>query len=103
MCRSVGLPFLLLVAASCASSERSAYEFCKQEVIKELTSPASARFPDRNDPALTINAGDGEAFISGHVDSQNAFGAMMRSNFVCSLETNQGKWAPTLVSVLPAR
>ncbi|ULJ69262.1 hypothetical protein MIS45_11070 [Wielerella bovis] len=56
---------------------------CEDEVKKQLKAPASAQFSNwqyrYNDSTKTHT-------LSGSVDSQNSYGAMLRSNFVCTAE-----------------
>lgn len=56
---------------------------CEDEVKKQLKAPASAQFGNwqyrYNDSTKTHT-------LSGSVDSQNSYGAMLRSNFVCTAE-----------------
>lgn len=73
-------------------SEADAYEAIKAEVAPNLTSPGSARFQ----PASEALSGGGEtcSFIyQGYVDSQNQFGALLRSNWVGTVAKNHaGKY-----------
>lgn len=60
-----------------------AYICAQQEVEKHLMSPASADFP------LGIEGnpiGENMYLVSSYVDSQNAFGAMIRTEFICNVE-----------------
>lgn len=68
------------------------YEFCKREVERELLAPGTARFPERNDPDLLIHVNQGSALVLGYVDSENAFGALLRSRFRCTYEQQGGEW-----------
>lgn len=67
-------------------------------VRAQLKAPATAIFPDCvwkiNEYEIT---GDGkEYFVQGYVDSQNGFGAMLRSRFVVKLDKN---YAATKVAI----
>ncbi len=58
---------------------------CAQMKVKEqLKSPSTADFQPSID--MQIETTDNLSYkIAGYVDSQNGFGAMVRSNFVCDL------------------
>ena len=62
---------------------------CAQyEVAKNLKSPSTADFP------WSLNAtsiGKNKYIIKNYVDSQNAFGAIIRTNYVCTVEVLDSK------------
>lgn len=58
---------------------RKAYGLVTNEVARHLKSPASARFSSFEE-ARVGNDSDAPRF-HGHVDSQNSFGALLRSEF----------------------
>lgn len=59
-----------------------------QEIVRErLTSPASAKFP-WGDFKYAVNGP--VVVVSSHVDSANAFGAMLRSDWSCQARHNGG-------------
>ena len=56
-------------------------EYCAQEQVKNnLKSPTTAEF---NTKASVSSYNDTTFIVSGTVDSQNGFGAMIRSNYSC--------------------
>jgi hypothetical protein len=58
-----------------------------QECVKErLKSPSSADFPWGSDCVTKIS--DNTYVINSYVDSQNSFGAMLRTNFTCQVTLN---------------
>jgi hypothetical protein len=68
---------LVLSLTGCGRS--SLFASCEELVKNELKSPASAQFSGETQSNLdssTVN-------IDGTVDSQNGFGAMIRSTFEC--------------------
>lgn len=69
---------LLLAAVSVACSPSKAP--CRETVLRHLKAPATAKF--------TITHSDARETI-GWVDSENTYGAMLRTGFVC--EINEGK------------
>lgn len=59
-----------------------AYVVCQQFVEDRLTSPASAEYGDTYSRATT-HLGGGRYRVETYVDSENAFGATLRSDFTC--------------------
>ena len=54
---------------------------CKRAVLKILKSPGSARFPELGKTTYSVEGG---AYVNtGYVDSQNSYGALLRSRFFC--------------------
>lgn len=56
-----------------------------------LTSPSTAEFPSRSEYSIS-NLGNSECMVSSHVDSQNGFGAEVRSNWTATVKDNAGNW-----------
>ena len=63
------------------SDEKSFYIFQTEEAIKQiLQAPSTAKFPwDYNE--YNVKKKDGSVIVQGYVDSQNGFGAMLRSTY----------------------
>ena len=62
----------------------AAYEAAKTEVARRLQSPGSAKFPEASAPkgGVMLAGFDGCQFgVSAWVDSQNGFGALVRTRF----------------------
>lgn len=60
-----------------------AHIMANEFVQKRLVSPSTAKFPKFSDPGVRILEDDGCVFsVFGYVDSQNKFGAMIRTEFV---------------------
>lgn len=56
-----------------------------QDFVKQrLKAPASAQFATNCDEGSN-QLNDSSFFIVGHVDSQNSFGALLRSNYTCRI------------------
>lgn len=67
-------------------SEILAYNYAIMFVKEQLKSPASAKFPDsRLKKSHTTALGGGKYRINSWVDSQNSFGAMIRTKFSCTI------------------
>lgn len=66
---------------------------CRGFVEKSLKSPATAEFQNYNKFAANQDSGSNNYWVSGYVDSQNSFGAMIRTNFACELKrSDSGQW-----------
>ena len=85
----VALAFLALPVSACSSGgsgpekdagdEWSAQAVCEEFVKDRLKSPSTADFSDENREQLT----DTVFVVTGSVDSENGFGAMIRNDFTC--------------------
>ena len=70
-----------------ANMNISAQETCKESVKNQLKSPSTAKFSDID----TVSEGGDNYTVSGHVDSENSFGAMIRSSWTCTFDGSYGK------------
>lgn len=73
---------------------------CKEAVLKILKAPASAKFPKFSDASYSVPGGI--YFLQGDVDSQNSYGALLRSPFSCSIAfegNNKGGMLYTLADL----
>ena len=70
---------------------------CQEKMLQLLKSPGSARFGD----VKIYNDGGGSYHISNWVDSQNGFGAMLRTRYTCRVETDDGVAFTANVQILP--
>lgn len=59
---------------------------CEQFIEERLVSPGSAEFQPAGE--YVVSGSGSEYVVSGHVDSDNAFGASLRSDFVCTIRDN---------------
>ena len=66
-----------------------AWVVCQQFLEGQLKSPASAKYPSGY-PDYTTHLGAGQYRVAAYVDSQNAFGAMIRTDFTCMVQHTQG-------------
>ncbi len=71
-------------AKSYLSNDEIAYA-AQQFVEKSLKSPSTAEFPGLFKSTVTKKGSD-TYYISSYVDSENGFGAMIRSNYVVELK-----------------
>jgi hypothetical protein len=68
------------------SSPTSAYYHVEIFVKKQLKSPSTAKFPSEKEKDKHTNSlGFGKYKIDSWVDSQNSFGATIRTKFSCSI------------------
>ena len=65
------------------NSKITALTAAQEEVKARLKSPSSADFPWGSDCVTKIS--DNTYIINSYVDSQNSFGAMLRTNFTCQI------------------
>jgi hypothetical protein len=61
---------------------------CQEKFIPDrLKAPATAQFS-----SVTVSGFSGTYTVSGAVDSQNAFGALVRASFTCSVHLDGDQW-----------
>lgn len=73
--------------------DRDAFNICKEFVEDRLKAPSTAVFRNyfEDDGEVTVTgSGSGPYTVRSSVDSQNGFGAMLRSDFVCTVENTSG-------------
>jgi hypothetical protein len=94
---AIGASFLLLVLIIAGSGlfgddSVSAWNVAKTFVADDLKSPTTAQFPGY-DASFVTKTGDREYRVSSWVDSQNGFGAMVRSDWSCVVHfTGSASW-----------
>ena len=64
---------------------------CRRAVQSRLKAPASAKFDDARVSTAVDPAGGWTFHVEGSVDSQNAFGAMLRARYGCLVATTDGE------------
>lgn len=73
-------------STSQTSNKFLAYNYAEDFVKKRLKSPSSAEFPGVSEKNQHIQElGNHKYKITSWVDSQNSFGAMIRSRFSCTI------------------
>jgi hypothetical protein len=65
--------------------EDEAFGVATNLVKRELIAPRTAIFCDRQE-AIAFGDGASNVTVSGYVDAQNSFGALLRKQFYCELE-----------------
>jgi hypothetical protein len=63
---------------------------CQDAMRRRLKAPATAQFPLVREVDVD-RTGDGKYSYRSYVDSQNSFGAMLRTQFSCDAETDDGE------------
>ena len=77
-----------------------AYNYSEDCVKKILKAPGTAKFPGLLEKADHIkDLGGGRYQINSWVDSQNGFGALLRSRFVCIVKINPSSYQCEDVSI----
>lgn len=70
----------------------SAFVMSQNFTKKQLKAPSTAKFP-RYSEGRVADLGNGEYRVSSYVDAQNAFGAMIRTNYICKVKyVGNDKW-----------
>lgn len=62
--------------------DRELYSQCKTKILEKLVSPATAIFVE--EAIVSSKLSDVKIGLYLYVDSSNAFGAMIRSKFICT-------------------
>jgi len=94
--------FIVIALVSCMSSSNDeprkehstsgASVMSEQFVLEKLKSPGSAKFASIFDQKID-DLGEGRYKVTSYVDSQNGFGALVRTNYVCTLKyVGNDKW-----------
>jgi len=79
-------------AARCGSGNyHDAYFYGKEYVKRNLKAPSSAKFGSYGNSSVQHYKGC-KFVVNGYVDSQNSFGAMLRSNYSVTLTPNGLNW-----------
>lgn len=69
----------------------TAYLICQDFVEDRLRAPATAEFPSYRDQGVDAEVvGPAQYRIGAYVDSQNGFGAMLRTAFSCTVTWESG-------------
>jgi hypothetical protein len=75
-----------LLTLETKNNSSAAYVMMQDFVKDYIISPASAKFPWMSDSNVKVEKNGVNYFVSGYVDSQNSFGAMIRNNFSGEVE-----------------
>ena len=74
------------------SSKMDAYSMAQQFVTDTLKSPASAKYPDYDEEYVQLT-GDNTYSVAAYVDSQNSFGALIRTSWTATvINEGNGHW-----------
>jgi hypothetical protein len=75
-----------------STPEDEAREACRTYVRDRLVAPATAQFSEER------VIGSNPTMVAGKVDSENRFGAMLRTTYTCRVQYESGEWR--LVSLI---
>ncbi|MFW6342881.1 MAG: hypothetical protein ACOC00_07665 [Halothiobacillaceae bacterium] len=78
-------------------SEIGAWSACKSAAKARLKAPATAEFPWRPDSSSKISTD--QMRVTGYVDAQNGYGAVVRSQVVCAVDDVDGRAVVRTVTV----
>lgn len=71
-----------------AEQQADAQRACQEKFIPaRLKAPATAQFV-----GVSVSELSGSYAVTGSVDSQNSFGALVRSSFTCTIHSDGDKW-----------
>ncbi|ERS60820.1 hypothetical protein HMPREF1261_00484 [Corynebacterium sp. KPL1818] len=91
---TLALAALTITTAACSPTaeeingmtDDEAIEKCQTRITDKLTSPSSAVFPDKTELEIQKTGSNEEYWqIRGYVDSDNKFGASLRSDWYCQV------------------
>jgi len=90
----IGLPGC---SSDSGTNEYLAKDMCHTFVKRRLKAPSTAKFSNE-----TVKGGPSRWTVVGEVDSENSFGAMLRSPYICKEHTTDGgdTWYPDHVELL---
>jgi hypothetical protein len=77
-------------------SEFDAFYMSQKFVNDRLKAPSTAKYPSSSD--VSIKQTGNKWIVTGYVDAQNSFGAMIRQNYICEMEVSGKSWK--LINVL---
>lgn len=66
-------------------STSEVWSFCRDEMAAKLRAPGSAHFAGIADGQVA-RFSDGRFLVTSYVDSQNGFGALLRTDYRCTVE-----------------
>lgn len=97
-------PYISISSVKTVPTNNDLKAACKKAVLSVLKSPGSAKFPEFGDASYSA---PGFIYaVGGKVDSQNSYGALLRSGFNCSTVfegTTKGGTLWTLVDLFESR
>lgn len=86
----------MVALTGCSTDQASAEIGCEQVVGERLKAPSTAEF----NTTMAKDNGDGTWEVRGQVDSENEFGAMVRSTYGCTVFFEDGDAVRATVDVL---
>ena len=88
--------FFIMLFVSCSSepSRVGAFTACYRYVVNELKSPSTAEMCSISEAEIK-ELPNNKYSIYGYVDSQNGFGATVRTRFICEVQYDGKNWILT--------
>lgn len=81
--------------------KQTAVVMCQQFVGDRLKAPGSAKYSGVEDTKITPTSGTHGFKVVGYVDSENSFGAKLRSDYTCVVRTTDGiEWTLSSLNIL---
>ena len=83
--------------------EFEAFEICKDFVKRRLKAPSTAKFRnffEEDGEVRVTGSGNGPYTVMSTVDAQNAFGAPLRNNFICTVTLSGSTWMLDDISII---
>lgn len=80
------------------ASKTDASLMCQTFVQRRLRAPATAKFPPVTEDKVT-KYGPNTFMVSSYVDSQNGFGALIRSTYTCEMTVSGDSWTPVSIDI----
>lgn len=91
-CSAAVVALSAIATVGCDQHKETALQTCSSQITPRLTSPGSARFGQMGEPGVSVRTaknevtgGDGATTVVGWVDSQNLYGAMLRTIYRCRM------------------
>lgn len=79
--------------------KQTAVVMCQKFIEDRLKAPGSAKYSGVEDTKITATSGGFK--VVGYVDSENSFGAKLRSNYTCVVTTTDGQeWTLDRLNIL---
>lgn len=100
------LVFITVLVAGCGESEPTiddkksfAWSAAENEVEQQLKSPSTAKFQWYDSDNVKQTEEEDVFLVKAYVDSENGFGAMIRTNYIAKIKVNYERETYTLLDI----